>query len=107
MPERMPRGQGGGDVAWQADEARRAFLSRLLSRLIEGPLSDDTCVCTAFLAVERTCTEDLEEAEGMGRARAAAKRLLAVRRESLPLWAAYAQLEAQAGNRKVRTHLHV
>ena len=36
------------------------------------------------------------------RARGTAKRLLALRREDMELWAAYAQLEAQAGNAKVK-----
>ena len=36
------------------------------------------------------------------RARGTAKRLLALRREDMDLWAAYAQLEAQAGHTKVR-----
>ena len=90
----------------------------MLSRLVEGPLSEDPRICAALLAVEAATAaagnnqtnggadkgDEANGLEGTERARAAAKRVLAVRRESLALWGAYAQLEAQAGHRKVNTH---
>ncbi|KAK9810982.1 hypothetical protein WJX73_003267 [Symbiochloris irregularis] len=100
-------------IWYQADEQRRLFLSRLLQSLVEGPLSDNPHLCSAFLQVEgasaagalsegeaETADEALTHSKGVERARAAAKGVLAKRRESLALWGAYAALEASAGQRK-------
>lgn len=99
----------GCHPAAQASGARRAFVARLLAALVEGPLADDSRICAAFLAVEcapavaeeQARGGDVLPAGGLETARAAAKRVLAVRRDSLALWGAYAELEAKAGNRKV------
>lgn len=89
----------------------------MLRQLVDGPLSDDSLICTAFIAVEGQAAlpvlaneEQAEDGlqalaaaacqEGVARARAAAKSVLARRRESLVLWSAYAQFEARVGNRK-------
>ena len=96
----------------QAHESRRAFLSSLLLRLLEGPLSDDQRLAAAFLQVEGSAAADSTAAGAeagaaarLERARASAKQVLAVRRESLALWGAYAALEAANGQRKVTFHL--
>ena len=36
----------------QAHESRRAFLARVLSALVQGPMADDVRLCKALLAVE-------------------------------------------------------
>ena len=51
-------------------------------------------LCDAWLRVEAY-------PDDVSRAREAAKQLLASQRECLPLWAAYAALEARAGQAKV------
>ena len=106
---------------FQQHSSRRDFLARLVEQLLTAgqrlPGAEDwrEHLCHALLAVEAAVCEDERAGNPEGapgeaslhgphvdRARATAKRLLALRREDMELWAAYAQLEAQAGNAKVR-----
>lgn len=72
-----------------------------------GPYPDVPSFCKALLAVEG-CTvafegaHSMSETAGVDHAREAAKSLLTKQRHNLALWAAYAQLEFQAGQHKVR-----
>lgn len=114
---------------YSSSEERRAFLSRLLLHLADGPFSMDVHVCTAYLVVEATVMEatavEARTSEGgaagtagdasddsrgrrpnWDRARTAARAVLARSQDSVVMWHAYAQLEAAAGQvktaRKVR-----
>ncbi len=106
---------------FQQHSSRRDFLARLLEQLLTAgqrlPGADDWRghLCHALLAVEAAACEDESAGNPKGapggaplqgfhfdRARGTAKRLLALRREDMDLWAAYAQLEVQAGHAKVR-----
>ena len=76
-------------------------------------MSDDPRLAAAFLQVEGPAAADSTAAGAdagvaarVERARASAKRVLAVRRESLALWGAYAALEAANGQRKVNFQPH-
>ena len=83
-------------------------MSRLLSLLISGPFPEQQSFCEALLVVEARYTAlDSHQAQAgvhgidVDRAREAAKKLLTVQRGNLGMWAAYAGLEAQAGQYKV------
>lgn len=115
----------GGGVWFLQSEARRAFVSRMLSELLAGPLAGSAHVCSALLLVEAAEAapdaeqgdEQQEQQDGAepaaagaaasmnlacaDRARELAKGLLAQQRDNLRLWDAYAQLEAAAGQHKV------
>jgi hypothetical protein len=117
----------GSSVWFLQSEARRAFLSRMLSELLAGPLAGSAHVCSALLTVEAAeAVPDAEQGDGQqeqqdstepasaagaatasmnlvcaDRARALAKGLLAEQRDNLRLWDAYAQLEAAARQHKV------
>ena len=117
-----PKKPGASAAApwFQQHSSRRDFLARLVEQLLAAgqqlPGAGDWRghLCHALLAVEAAVCQDESAGNPEGaplgaplrgphpeRARGTAKRLLALRREDMDLWAAYAQLEAQAGNVKV------
>lgn len=86
-------------------------MARLLALLVSGPFPTQQAFCQALLVVEAThaasdsLPPDIEALAGrldLDRARAAAKKLLAQQRTNLGMWGAYASLESQAGQYKVR-----
>lgn len=95
---------------FQSHPSRQAFASRLLSLLISGPFPEQQSFCEALLVVEAShtalkCQQAQAGVHGIDvdRAREAAKKLLAVQRGNLGMWAAYAGLESQARQYKVST----
>ena len=96
---------------FQSHPSRQSFLSRLLALLVSGPFPTQQSFCEALLVVEAShAASDSQPSKtevpagrlDVDKARAAAKKLLALQRENLGMWGAYASLESQAGQYKVR-----
>ena len=98
---------------FESHPSRQAFVSRLLALLVSGPFPKQQSFCEALLVVEASHAVSSPQKAGTGlrvdkldvdRAREAAKKLLAVQRGNLGIWAAYADLESQARQYKVGSH---